>query len=177
MALKSIFRIQLVLLSAFALSCGDDDDEGNSYSFKDQELSGEIAGDSWTYADGFVEESTFDDESVLDISLFLAQDVPACETFGIEGDEVFFVIPNAVGLYKLSVSLNLQGRTVTLLDKDDFTNYIAGEGAIEILAITETHVIGRIDARYDGNNHVNGDFMVSFCPETGPERIQSHYKK
>jgi hypothetical protein len=35
--------------------------------------------DSWAYADGFVEESTFDDEPVLDISLFLAQDDPACE--------------------------------------------------------------------------------------------------
>ena len=174
MKLRSIYVIQLIILSAFVLSCsGDDNDDAYKYSFKDRDLSGKIAGDNWTYADGRAEESTFDDELMLDVSLILAQDVPACETFGVEGDEVFFFIPREIGLYKLSVSLDFQGRTVTLLDKEDFTNYIAGEGAVEILSITETEVLGRMDVRYDGDNFVNGNFMVSFCPDTG-SKLKSH---
>jgi hypothetical protein len=164
MNLKSILRLQSVLALTFLLACSDDD-EKSSYSFKDQDLSGEIEGDSWTYEDGFVEEGTYEDEEVLDISLFLDQGVPACETFSREGDQVFFFVPNAVGLYKLNFDLSsFDGQTVTLFDDEETLNVIATEGAIEILSITETEVTGRIDARADGNNHVNGNFTVSFCP-------------
>lgn len=165
MSVKSILKFQLVLIAALLFSCSDDDSEKkSSYSFKDQDLSGEIEGDSWTYEDGFVEEGTFDDEEILDISLFLAQEDPACATFQREGDEVFFFVPNAVGLYKLSFDLSsFDGQTVTLLDEEEMLNVIATEGAIEILTITETQVTGRIDARSDGQNYVNGNFTVSFC--------------
>lgn len=171
--LRSGIKTLVFAALLFVFSCGEDD-EKKAYSFKDQELSGEIAGDSWTYADGYVEEGTFDDEAILDVSLFLAQDEPACETFGIEGDEVFFMIPNAVGLYKLSLNSNFEGRTVTLLDREDFTNIIVTEGAVEILTITSTGITGRIDARFDGNNYVNGNFEVSFCPDDEPVRVKSH---
>jgi hypothetical protein len=164
MSIKSILRFLPVLILTLLLACGDDDDKKTAYSFKDQDLSGEIEGDNWTYEDGFVDQGTFDDEEILDISLFLAQDDPACETFSREGDEVFFFVPNAVGLYKLSFDLgSFDGQVVTLFDDEEFLNVIATEGAIEILTITETEVTGRIDARADGNNHVNGNFTVSFC--------------
>lgn len=166
MNVKSILKFQIALVLTLLLACSDDDEKKSSYAFKDQDLAGEIEGDSWTYEDGFVEEGTFDGEEILDINLFLAQEDPACETFQREGDEVFFFVPNAVGLYKLSFDLNaFDGQTVTLLDDEETLNVIATEGAIEILTITETEVTGRIDARADGQNFVNGNFTVSFCPE------------
>lgn len=163
MNIKRFVRFLPTLSLVLLLACGDDEDPKSSYSFKDQDVSGEIEGDSWTYADGYVEESEFDGEEVLDITLTLEQDGSVCDIF-TEGDRVFFFVPKAVGVYKLSFDLNsFDGQTVTLFDEEETLNTIATEGAIEILSISETEVTGRIDARSDGNNHVNGNFTVSFC--------------
>lgn len=162
----SILRFQFVFVALLMLACSDDDAEKSGYAFKDQDLSGKIEGESWTYADGFAETSIFEDEEILNIDLFLAQANPACEVEQREGDAVFFFVPNAVGVYHLSFDLgSFDGQVVTLLDDVDIPfNTIATKGAIEILTITDTEVTGRIDARADGDNYVNGNFRVSFCP-------------
>lgn len=165
MKVTSIFKVYPVLVLTLLLGCSDDDAKKNgAYSFKDQDLSGEIEGYSWTYADGLVNESTFDDEEVLDITLTLGQAGSICESFP-EGDRVIFFVPNTVGLYKLSFDLtSFDGQVVTLFDDEQTLNTIATKGAIEIISISETTVTGRIDARADGDNYVNGNFAVSFCP-------------
>lgn len=168
MKTRSILPSVFVLLTCLTLACSDDDEKGNSYSFKDRDLQGEIEGDSWTYADGYVETMTVDGEESLSVNLMLVQESAACAVFP-EGDQVFFFVPNAVGLYKLSFDLgSFDGQVVTLYDDDNggpnATNIIATTGAIEILTITDTEVTGRIDARYDKDNYVNGNFTVSFCP-------------
>ena len=80
----------------------------------------------------------------------------------------FFSVPNEVGIYKLKLNLNCftcaDNFTVTLFEKDGSMNFIATDGAVEILTISDTQVSGRIDARYDGNTFVNGNFTVSICP-------------
>lgn len=77
---------------------------------------------------------------------------------------MFFTVPNEVGLYKLSFDLgSFSGQTVTLFDQQTVLNTIATTGAIEILTITDTEVTGRVDARADKDNFVNGNFTVSFC--------------
>lgn len=163
MNVKSIFKIYPVFVLTLLLACGDDDDK-NSYSFKNQDLSGKIEGASWVYADGFVETGTYEDEEILDITLTLEQEDPICETLFQEGDRVFFFVPNAVGIYKLYFDLDsFDGQVVTLFDDEQTLNTIATKGAIEILTITDTEVTGRIDARADGKNHINGNFTVSFC--------------
>jgi len=152
-------------LTALVASCSDDDEKGPSYSFKNQDLQGEIEGDNWTYADGYVETTTLEGVESLSVNLMLTQADGACETFSVEGDQVFFTVPNEVGVYKLKFDLStFSGQTVTLFDTETVLNTIATEGAIEILTITDTEVTGRVDARYDKTNYVNGNFTVSFCP-------------
>lgn len=165
MNIRSIYKFQLVLVLSLLLACSDDDDKKSSYSFKDQVLSGEIGGDAWTFGDGFVEESEFDDEEILDFRLFLAHDGSVCSV--PDGDNVIFFVPRAVGLYKLSLNSSFEGQVVNMVEDDDIPiNNIATEGAIEILTISETEVTGRIDARMDSDNHINGNFTVSFCAGT-----------
>ncbi|MBL7840746.1 MAG: hypothetical protein JNJ75_11430 [Cyclobacteriaceae bacterium] len=169
MKARSIFYTLLFSSTALLLSCSDDDEKGPSYSFKNQDLQGKIEGGSWTYADGYVETTTLEGVESLSVNLMLTQVDGACGNFSVEGDEVFFFVPNAVGLYKLSFDLgSFDGQVVTLYDDDDGgpdpINVIATKGAIEILTITDTEVTGRIDARADKDNFVNGNFTVSFCP-------------
>ena len=59
---------------------------------------------------------------------------------------------------------DLEGsRTVTLFDDEEVMNVIATEGAVEITSVTDTHVTGRIDARADEDNFINGNFTVPLC--------------
>lgn len=166
MKARSIFYTLLFSSTALLMSCSDDDEKGPSYSFKNQDLQGKIEGGSWTYADGYVETTTLEGVESLSVNLMLAQVDGACRNFSIEGDQVLFTVPNAVGVYKLNFDLgSFSGQVVNLFDTETTLNTFATKGAIEILTVTDTEVTGRIDARADKDNYVNGNFTVSFCPE------------
>jgi hypothetical protein len=154
-----------ILVMALLLSCSKSDPPKPVYSFTNQDVAGKIENVAWTYADGFAQTSTGTDPR-LSVNLFLTQSKKGCAvTSSITGDQVFFGLPAKVGLYTLS--FNLQGGssyTATLFQKSTTTNIIASEGAIEILTITATEVTGRMDARSDDKNFVNGNFRVAVCP-------------
>lgn len=82
-----------------------------------------------------------------------------------DGDRVFFTLPSNTGVHLLKFDFNdLEGsRTVTLFDDEEVMNVIATEGAVEITSVTDTHVTGRIDARADEDNFINGNFTVPLC--------------
>jgi hypothetical protein len=143
-------------------NCKDDDDAKPSFEFKNQNLLGKINGGNWTYQEGTAET----DGGTLRIALFLDQPEPVCDIFGFSnGDQVFFTVPNAVGVYALSFNLSGggTGQTVTLFDIQETLNIICTEGAIEILTITSTEVTGRMDARSDAGSFVNGNFTATIC--------------
>jgi hypothetical protein len=167
MNVRSTLRYQIILIAAFLFSCSDDEGEDkNTYSFKDQDLSGEIGGEAWTYEDGFVDEDTYDSEEIWDFRLFLEQEESACDVLFAEGDQILFFVPRVIGLYELSLNSSFEGRVVNLIEDEDVpVNNLASNGAIEILTVTETEITGRIDARLDRDNYVNGNFTVSFCTE------------
>lgn len=155
-----------MLLVAALVSCKDDDDPAPSHSFKDQELAGEIGGDTWTYEDGYASAESTDGVESLYISLVQDATGEGCDA-AAEGDFVFFYIPKAVGVYELKLDWNdleaEDNHTITLFDDENTMNYIAAEGALEILSITDTQVSGRIDAVADEDAFINGNFTVSIC--------------
>jgi hypothetical protein len=162
MSMRRILQFAGILFLIF--SCKDDEEP--SYSFKNQDASGKIGNVAWTYQDGRATIDGSGADARLNISLIIAQQSgdQGCDIFQIEGDEVFFGVPAVVGLYKLSFNLNSgTGQTATLFDDEETFNHIAAEGAIEILTITATQVTGRIDARGDQENTVNGNFEVDIC--------------
>jgi hypothetical protein len=151
----------LVIVVAIAFtSCGGDDDNSPSFKFKDQDARGKINNVAFAYADGFADVDT--DE--IRVTLTLEQPEDICENMP-EGNTVFFYVDNEVKLSKLFLDLNaFEGLTVTLYQKEGSGNYIASEGAIEILTITDTEVTGRLDARLDSESFINGNFSVQRCP-------------
>ena len=154
------FSLVLFLTSLIISSCGDDD-SGPSFSFKDQNLQGTIDGKPFEFGDGTVDTLEIQGESLY-FNLFDSGEPidNVCNIFGF-GEEVnlFFYVPVAVGVYELGP----QTRTVTLFDPAQTLNIIVSSGAVEILSISEDEVTGRIDARFDGNSSVNGNFSAVYC--------------
>lgn len=160
--LFATFIAALVLLS----SCLSEDDltVDNTFSFLNQDLQGLIDGQVFSAGEGTA--TIFEGE--LSISIYDTNEdiTSACEFIGF-GDNVsvFFFVPNAVGVYELGIDFNNieDGQTVTLFDPSETLNIIATSGAIEILTITDTEITGRLDARVDNENVVNGNFTITNC--------------
>lgn len=153
----------LLLAAAIAFtSCGDDDKNDPSFKFKNQDATGKINNAAFTYADGYADV----DAEMIRITLTLEQAEDICDMGFAEGNTVSFDIDNEVKLTKLWFDLSTwEGNTVTLYQEEGSGNYIATEGAVEILSITETEVTGRIDARLDSESFINGNFSVQRCPK------------
>ncbi|HEY8513301.1 MAG TPA: hypothetical protein VIL31_15190 [Cyclobacteriaceae bacterium] len=145
------------------ISCSKDS-ESPSHTFKDQDAAGEIEGVEWAYADGYAATTGEGTSKKLHITLVLPHEAQGCDILP-EGDFVLFSIPAIKGLYTLKLDFNNpeNSYTVTLFDSDESMNVIAGKGAVEILSITESEVTGRIDARADDENYVNGNFSIPLC--------------
>jgi hypothetical protein len=153
--------VLFLMASLIGFSCKDDEDAKPKYEFKDQDLSGKIENVAWTYEEGTADANG----NTLSIDLFLDQVDPVCELFGFpEGNQVFFTVPNQVGVYELKFDFSgSDNQTVTLFVPEEVLNIICSKGAIEILSISDTEVTGRIDARSDENNYINGNFTVVIC--------------
>jgi hypothetical protein len=158
--------LSLFLIVAFGCS-KTEETPSSTYEFKNQDVTGKINKVAWTYADGYADvSSSSGSEPRVRVSLVLAQSKKGCDIFLATGNQVVFSLPAKVGLYKLSFNLNGgTGYTATLLENATIpNNLIASDGAIEILTLTSTEITGRMDARYDGESFVNGNFKVAICP-------------
>ena len=156
----------LIFAMLATFSCKDDDGEGTHHNFKNQDASGKIANVSWSYQDGYASIYDVGDSKRIEVRLVLAQTMTGCDISSFaEGDQVFFDLPTVVGVYKLVLDWTptVNSNTATLLDTEEAEWYIATIGAIEILSISDTEVSGRIDAKADDKNFVNGNFTVSIC--------------
>ncbi|WP_271765127.1 hypothetical protein [Aquimarina algiphila] len=156
-----LFACTLVFFSMF-IACSDDDTTEPETEFIDQVLQGKIDGESWTFVNG---TSSIDDKIHLDL---LSTETECGASNFEKKSRIIFSITNAVGIYELKFDFNdlENSQTVTLLSYDEEgtpINNIATEGTVEITDITETKVIGRINARSDDNSFVNGNFEASVC--------------
>jgi hypothetical protein len=153
--MNRIFLSLFVVLAVSVVSCKDDE-EKPSYSFKDQDAQGKIANESWTYVDGY---ATADQFFVINLTLEEAE--TGCAISVAEKDHVAFIAEFDTRVYQLGTGSTVY--TVTLIEMDGPVNHISTEGAIEITEVTDTHVSGRLDARVDGENYINGNFTVPIC--------------
>ncbi|MEP1097104.1 MAG: hypothetical protein ABJG78_18465 [Cyclobacteriaceae bacterium] len=165
--LKNAFTLLVSFSLLFLVSCSKDDAaDGPGYEFIDQNAQGMIDGISFTFAVGTSEVRNDGEDLSVDFYDVTEELTDVCGFFGF-GDSVsvFFSIPNAVGVYELSFSLdNLEdGRTVTMFNPAKTLNILATEGAVEILSISDTEVTGRIDARAGDGDAINGNFTLTIC--------------
>jgi hypothetical protein len=151
-----------MLLPVIAFSCSDGGGGGieNTYMFKEQHLAGKIANQSWSYNDGYAVKKN----GVLWITLVLDHgDVNGCDISAPLGNRVWCSLPDDIGMYELKYNTDNLPRNVVFVDDAKKEERSAQRGAIEILKMTETEVIGRMDAEFDGRNMINGNFTVPLC--------------
>ena len=145
------------------VACGEDEENGPSFEFINQNLQGSINGETWNFESGDAGESTFD-EGQLFVTLYGTMVEDPCEAFGVVGNSVFFSIPNEIGVHELHLNFEEgSGQTATLFDDSETLNIIATEGAIELISNTNGTLTGRMDARGNDNSAVNGNFSVPIC--------------
>lgn len=158
--MKPNYLLLLIVFGAGLICCSDDndgDDKSPVYNFKDQDASGKINYQDFTYADGYANI----DEETIQITLSLSQTTQGCAMGIPEGSHVFFFIEKAVKL----TPLRLGAKTVTLLEVDGVMSWHwhASDGAVEIISITDTEVSGKIDARHGKETFINGNFTIPLC--------------
>jgi hypothetical protein len=165
-------RLSLLLTLAaivFISSCSESEDPEAAYDFKEQVAQGQIEGDAWTFSAGkaFLTEDQ-EGNIIYSVNMYSDQETAGtsdvCRLFGADFDEIFFSIPTEVGVYELSFDLNSSSsRTATLFDRENTLNVIVSDGAIEIIAVTETQVTGRMDIKSGSDNFINGNFTLDIC--------------
>jgi hypothetical protein len=154
--MNRILLIVFVVLAVSVVSCKDDDAKP-SYSFEDQDAQGKINNEPWTYTDGYATADQF-----FVITLTLDEDETGCAISVPERDRVSFIAEFDTKVYPLGTGSTVY--TVTLTDAENpQDHHIALEGAIEITEVTATTVSGRLDARVDNGNFINGNFTVQIC--------------
>jgi hypothetical protein len=155
---------RLICILAFSLITGcfffDEDDtgdneEGYSYSFKNQVAQGKINGENWVFLAGTASESSYAENQLL-IQLFeVSPQGDSCSGFNKSKYEVSFRVSNVPGIYKLGFGsqVSFTGNKVTSL------------GAIEIIKFDDIKktVSGRVDAFAGDSCKVNGSFEVRYC--------------
>lgn len=161
--MKRIFRItlfhSLLAISLFSFLACADDDPSPTCKFKDQNVQGEINGETFVLEKGFA--NIYNDE--LSIQLYTIGEIAGNEVcysifFGTKVNASFRV-PNKVGLYEISPD----NQPVRFYDPAESLNIKATQGFVEILTITSTQVTGKIVAGTGKNSCINGNFSITFC--------------
>ena len=156
--MKNLFVLAISVAVLSFTSCEKDkDEEGNNYSFVEQNLQGKIGGNAWEQQTGrskadFFENFFNDLRETADSNICSASNAA-------KGNFILFGGEPAVGLYELGSS-----KTVTFVVGGN-ENLVSTQGAYEILTVdtVDNTITGRMDVTYDDNNSVNGNFTMTYC--------------
>lgn len=126
-------------------------------TIKDQPLDGEIGGLAWTVISGRVKKSTFgENQYTYDFWNEDREDV--CSAFEMGSDA------KLLGMFPLSLGEHQFGNTNNLNFAISGENKITTNGVMIITDVTSDKVSGKLLAKYDDKNYVNGEFTLTLCP-------------
>ena len=146
--------LSAILVAAATLGCGD------SFEVSDQPLQGRVGGESWSFVKGDTNAFLSDDEGFF--ATLFAIDYEACGFSQAAGNSLILSIPTEAGDYNLSLQRNM---TFVVDDDDSPLNLVATEGRIVVDEVTATTITGGIHARFDGDNEIDGTFIISICSD------------
>lgn len=154
--MKHFFLICLTFFSL--LSCSSDDDNDDSSSISDQNLSGTVEGNSFTFKGG---QAYFrSSSSTEEITINLTNEPFGCETSTFDyGLKISADVPNEVGVYT-DVNIVTQDGNNTPFNS-------IGE-TVEITAVSATEISGKMKLNKEGSSMFaesifEGSFTISIC--------------
>jgi hypothetical protein len=133
---------------------GNNNNGEHTVDFKDQNLQGEIIGNSWEFVIGTVDFN--------DILLFSADHDSICAGTNRPNTDkaVMYMSDIAVGYHKLEA-----GGEIVLLNTTTGSNINVSTGAYEILEVNTVAntVTGRMDIYWSDETYLNGNFVAEYC--------------
>lgn len=159
------------LLATMCVSCVEEDllneDEKESVGyvegFVDEPVEGLIGGMPFKSGEGIfkyfgsrhdkIRIDLFDNNQITGTSFTLCQ-------IGSTSRTVYAIIPNETGIKTYTPGGN---EGVFIIDQNSYDGGGAEEGQVDIISISETELIGRMNMYFDDENYVNGTFTLSFC--------------
>lgn len=158
--MKSISSLLGFAALLFLFSCSSEDDNPGS---SEGAASGKINGVDWEFDVGtaFLEE--IDQKYTINL---LGKEEGATDngcSILFPGEEyVRFTVNAAVGSYPLPFEINSQG--VKFYPDQSVGGFeLATGGSVEITEITDSQVVGRLEATLNDDNNVSGTFTVTIC--------------
>jgi len=166
--LKHVFCVFAIFASLLIFtSCNNDDDDDQMEMVEEcsvSEATGTIEGRDFNFQAGRVDESGGE----IDISLYTEASTidDVCAFFGDDNVRVFGSLPNLdIGRTDFFLEPDLSdGFTITLFDPATTTNVIITGGFIEITEVTDSEVIGFLDASDEfTSDSICGTFVLTRC--------------
>lgn len=157
----------LVTLTLF-VSCKKDENvridsppAPNVEEIKTGVLDGVFNGNTWTFMSGRVKKDQFrPGRFVLD--LWESTEAEPCKIFFPASQRNLITsIPNTTGSFPLGNETNVTFSSYT--PETGSENLVATQGMIVVDEITEDGIKGKLLARFDGSNIVNGTFSLTMC--------------
>lgn len=151
----------MFLAASLMASCSSSDDSNDTTtpgSFADEPVAGVVYSEDFTVGGG--KARSIELNGVESLYIYLNESVIDCESTG--SNPIWITVPAAVGTYtREDGEMTLQFRDV---NGESFEGSL--DAKIEITAITETMVTGRVMGTgfYEDENEINGTFEVPYCP-------------
>lgn len=164
--MKKINFVGIITIAFVVLSfCKKKDDPDPmeripEHKFKSQDLQGKFAGLPWTFETGSMKKYPKLNDAFLYLTDTSITTADTCDIYGYGLRKVRLFLPLPLQLKTYGLASDLYSCKF-----DDGTKEILAIGAIEITSISANIVRGRIDARIDTNNSINGEFKIRICPD------------
>ena len=129
-----------------------------SMDVSSQNLAGYVGGAPWSFAAGETDAFLSEGQDDFFATLYPTAYTP-CSAQTPSGPYLIVSIPKAPGTYDFDSTRNM----TFVADSSD--NLVSFDGTIVVDAVAADHVSGGLASSYDGNNEVNGPFVLTVCSE------------
>ncbi len=158
--MNKIYYFLFALLPLFLMaSCSDDDDNGSTCTYINQNAQGTILGANWQFREG---EASLDGTE-YQLYLYSTAETAISEicnvsALSLTGTQITFFVDNQIGEYALS-GIN----QVTLYNATSTNFAVVNSGCISVEAISTSGITGKINIDQNGHT-ISGNFSATICP-------------
>lgn len=154
--------VLLTILIPFAESCKKKDKEATipPHNFLNQNMQGKLDGKPWTFVSG--SKASLMGTNILFFTDTVSKYYDTC-TFGGYGVHRLDLTTAAAIEPKL-YAIGSGGFYGKFRVANTTVEYKDATGAIEITSVSNGLITGKIDARVNDDNYVNGNFTIRYCP-------------
>ena len=162
--MNKIILVLILGLTVLMIGCKkNDESESTPYlsNYEKQDLQGKINGQAWKYLRGGA--FTYSKDNIHEVGLY-SDSADSC--IGGSGPSVLIHLDKDIFIGEIKLGSGSNANAINIYYyENDYINQYPKKGGLEIIsADTISGIVkGRIDAWYNDDNHVNGNFEIIYC--------------